>query len=91
MTQICVDMEFARAILGASYTTAKNHLGKNDEMYALGGLEATANLFYIMAVNSKNTELQEMCHRYAEDSLNRYEELCEDQKVASNLGRGLSG
>ena len=90
MTQVCVDMEFAQAILGASYSTSVNHRGESDEMYALGGLEATANLIYIMAVNAGNTELEVMCHKFAADALNRYEELCVDTKVKSNLGRGVS-
>lgn len=90
MTQVCVDMEFAKAILGASYSTSMSHRGEMDEMYALGGLEATANILYIMAVNAGNTELEVMCHKFAADALNRYDELCEEIKDVSNLGRGLS-
>ncbi|MBV1880058.1 MAG: hypothetical protein KUG82_00395 [Pseudomonadales bacterium] len=88
--KVCVDIEFARAILGAGASTALNHRGEKDEMYALGALEATANLLNVMAVDSGNVALEALCHKLAGDAVDRYGELCEEHNIVSRLGRRYS-
>ena len=89
--EVCVDLEFARAILGAGVSTALNHRGEMDEMYALGALEATANLLNVMAVDSGHVDLEALCHKLAGDALDRYGELCEENNIVSRLSRRYSG
>lgn len=85
MSQVCVDSEFVKSILGAVYSTALAHRNQPDEMYALGALEATANLFYIMAINADNNELELLCHKFASDALDRYEEIRQTCHLDSGL------
>jgi len=91
MPQVYVDLEFAESILGASYSTAMSHRAKKDEMYALGALEATANLIYIMAVNSDIPELETLCQKFAGDALSRFSDLCPSEKGSLQLGGSLMG
>ena len=73
--QLVVEKELLGALLGAAYTTYLGHRGKADELYALGALEATANVIYIMTCNSDDPELEKMSQQFAADALRRVEEL----------------
>jgi hypothetical protein len=91
--KLVVDVELLASLLGAAYTTYMGHRGEADELYALGALEATANLTYLMASNGDNPELEAMSQQFASDALNRVAEIArakghkQTDQLTSSLAR----
>lgn len=73
--KLSVDRELLKALLGAAYSTYMGHRGQADEVYALGALESTANLIYVMTCNGEDPELETMSQQFAADALDRANEL----------------
>lgn len=77
MAKLTVDTELLKSLLGAAYSTYMGHRGQSDELYALGALEATANVIYVLSCNNDNEELENMSQQFAADALNRASEIAE--------------
>jgi len=69
-----VNREMLEAILDASISTARSFRGRAGELYALGQLEATANMVYVMICAQNSTEygqLEVRCQSAALEALER--------------------
>lgn len=81
MNRLEVDPELLEAILGASYSTYMAHRDCDKELYALGCLEATANLVYILTSGTENEELATTAQLFAGVAIDRSLELLPSHSV----------
>lgn len=75
---LIVAMDMLETILAASLQTARGYYGRPEEMYALGQLEATANMTYVMLcsqVAGEYSQVETLCQEYANIAVERMEEL----------------
>ena len=73
-----VSQQMLEAVLDAALTTARGYRGRNEELYALGQLEATANLIYVTICCEKPGgmgQLEVRCQAYAQEAIERMEML----------------
>lgn len=83
MEKLTVDPDLLKALLGASYSTYMAHRGRNNELYALGALEATSNLVYVLTCDGQNEELATMAQMFAGVALDRTVEAVESGGIES--------
>ena len=81
MEKLTVDPDLLKSLLGASYSTYMAHRGDDNELYALGALEATSNLIYVLTCDGANEELATMAQMFAGVALDR---------TVESLGTGQS-
>lgn len=84
-----VNREMLESMLDAVLSTARNHRGRQGELYALGQLEATANLIYVMTCCEAQQglgQLEVRCQACALEAIERMERLC-DSAVAQRVGK----
>jgi hypothetical protein len=62
-------------LLDAAMATAFAHRDAPGEMYALGQMEATANMVYVMIVGQGFNELENQCQRVATEAITRLQTL----------------
>lgn len=93
MSTLAVNTDLLRELLNAAARTALAHRGGEGERYALGQLEATANLAYVLAAGAGEDELELLCQHLALDALNRHSELdSQNGHIVQDAGRqGLAG
>ena len=75
---LSISVDMLETILAASLQTARSHYGRPEEMYALGQLESTANMMYVMLCSQVAGEyhhLETLCQEYANIAVERMEEL----------------
>lgn len=70
-----VDVKLLHELVSASSRTALTHRGDQHEEYVLGQLEATANIVYVLSVETGNTELESLCQKHATEAIQRLEEI----------------
>jgi len=61
--------------LDAALRTAQQNWGKPQEEYALGALEATANVVYVLVIGSNMQTLEAKCQQLASYSIERHQTL----------------
>jgi hypothetical protein len=92
---LCVIPELLKELLDAATGTALAHRDTPAELYALGQLEATANMAYIMAAGQGFNELELHCQRVAVEAISRLATLkareqeseAWQKRVSSLMGR----
>jgi len=92
---LCVIPELLKELLDAATGTALAHRDTPAELYALGQLEATANMAYIMAAGQGFNDLELHCQRVAIEAISRLATLkasqqesdAWQQRVGSLIGR----
>lgn len=76
-----VNQEMLETMLDAALSTARRYRGRNGEMYALGQLESTANLIYVMiCCQDRDTgfaQLEVRCHSCALEAVERMSRLAD--------------
>lgn len=73
-----VDRELLETVLDAALSTARTYRNKPGELYAIGQLEATANLIYVMiCVHSEPAldKLEVRCQASALEAIERLQRL----------------
>lgn len=73
-----VNRDMLETVLDAALSTARSYRGKEGELYALGQLEATSNLVYIMICCEDPTgmgQLEVRCQAGALEAVERMERL----------------
>lgn len=73
-----VNREMLESMLDAALTTARSHRGRPGELYALGQLEATANMIYVMICSQTSGQfgqLEVLCQACASEAVDRLENL----------------
>jgi len=81
-----VNKEMLNAVLDAALTTARSYRGKSNELYALGQLEATANLIYITICCQDKRDfghLEIRCQASAQEAVDRMERIMHDKTARS--------
>lgn len=72
---VTVVPELMAQLLDAAMATAFAHRDAPGEIYALGQMEATANMVYVMVVGQGFNELENQCQRVATDAITRLQTL----------------
>ena len=73
-----VNREMLETVLDAALSTARSYRGRPGELYALGQLEATANLIYVMICCQDSGALGQLevrCQTCASEAVERMEYL----------------
>ena len=73
-----VNREMLENMLDAALSTARTHRGRQEELYALGQLEATANMVYVMICCQTSEELSRLevrCQACALEAIERMEKI----------------
>jgi hypothetical protein len=92
---LCVIPELLKQLLDAATGTALAHRDTPSELYALGQLEATANMAFIMAAGQGFHELEVHCQQVAVEAISRLATLKKREqesdawhkRVSSLIGR----
>lgn len=81
-TAINVNRKLLRALLDATVSTALAHRNTPNELYALGQMEAAANLTYLLACRDDcPDDLEEYCQQVAEEAIKRAAKIIDGVRI----------
>lgn len=75
MTESIGDKQLLRSVLDAARRTALNYRNTSYELYALGQLEATANLAYVLTMDQPDAQFESYCQEMAAEAVRRMAKL----------------
>ena len=85
-----VSRQMLETVLDAALSTARSYRGREGELYALGQLEATANLIYVTICCESASgmgQLEVRCQSCAQEAIDRMENLKGPQKSLLGFSR----